>query len=340
MTSTANGMNGSSYGWINYDLIQSGKTKEHMNAYGGEERFWLGPEGGQYSIYFNPGDEFVYKNWQVPKELDTEPFEVKYKTSRAVTFTREMELDNYQGTRFHLRVNRTVKLLDRKTVEGHLPVSLGDDVSFVAYGSSNSITNMNDFSWNKETGMLSIWMLSMLKSSPTTTIFIPYKTGSIDKFGPVLRNDFFGKIPQDRLKKKDGFIFFKADGKNRGKIGIPPERAKKYAGSFDEKNNLLTVLECELPEEARFYMNSLWKYQDNPFSGNVIYAYNDGPLEDGSQLGPYYELESSSPAANLNPGETLNHIERIYHFQGRFEELNRLTNKIFGIGLKTITNTF
>jgi len=48
MTSSANGDSGASFGWLNYNLISSGKKVEHFNAFGGEERFWLGPEGGQY----------------------------------------------------------------------------------------------------------------------------------------------------------------------------------------------------------------------------------------------------------------------------------------------------
>jgi hypothetical protein len=55
MTSTANGRNEFSYGWINYKLIGSGEKSEHINAYGGEERIWLGPEGGQFSVYFAKG---------------------------------------------------------------------------------------------------------------------------------------------------------------------------------------------------------------------------------------------------------------------------------------------
>ena len=52
MTSTARGMGGSSFGWINYDLINSGELLTHMNPFGGENRLWLGPEGGQFSLYF------------------------------------------------------------------------------------------------------------------------------------------------------------------------------------------------------------------------------------------------------------------------------------------------
>ena len=44
MSSTAGGDSGISFGWINYDLIGSGQKKPHFNPYGGEERFWVGPE--------------------------------------------------------------------------------------------------------------------------------------------------------------------------------------------------------------------------------------------------------------------------------------------------------
>ena len=39
MTSTADGQGGSSFGWLNQELITSGKKLAHMNAYGGEDRF-------------------------------------------------------------------------------------------------------------------------------------------------------------------------------------------------------------------------------------------------------------------------------------------------------------
>jgi hypothetical protein len=30
---------------MNHDLIASGKFEEHFSPFGGEERFWIGPEG-------------------------------------------------------------------------------------------------------------------------------------------------------------------------------------------------------------------------------------------------------------------------------------------------------
>lgn len=55
MTSTASGGSGDSYGWINHKWIASGRLSPQFNPFGGEERFWLGPEGGKFSWYFEPG---------------------------------------------------------------------------------------------------------------------------------------------------------------------------------------------------------------------------------------------------------------------------------------------
>src|SRR5688572_3345568 len=112
MTSTADGNIGSSFGWINHDLIASGKTTEHMSAFGGEERFWLGPEGGQFSIYFQKGEEFKFENWFVPKEIDTEPFDLISSTKTEASFRKEMHLENYSGNKFDLTVDRTIRFLD------------------------------------------------------------------------------------------------------------------------------------------------------------------------------------------------------------------------------------
>ena len=55
LTSTASGPNGTSFGWLNRKLIASGKILPHFNPFGGEDRFWLGPEGGQFSVFFAKG---------------------------------------------------------------------------------------------------------------------------------------------------------------------------------------------------------------------------------------------------------------------------------------------
>ncbi len=114
MTSTAAGNEGRSLGWLNHDLISSQKTQAHINAYGGEDRFWLGPEGSQNSFYFAPGDTFDLTHWQVPAALDTEPFKLVSKTKGAVTFERDMQLTNYKGHVFDIKATRTITLIARR----------------------------------------------------------------------------------------------------------------------------------------------------------------------------------------------------------------------------------
>jgi hypothetical protein len=57
-------------------------------------------------------------------------------------------------------------------------------------------------------------------------------------------------------------------------------------------------------------------------------------------MGPFYELESVSPAADLAPGTTLRHKHNVYHFTGNKEELNMIATKALGVSLDTIAQTF
>ena len=86
MTSTARGERGISFGWVNRELISSRKFLQHMNPFGGEDRFWLGPEGGQYSIFFKKNDPFDLDHWFTPAAIDTEPFDVVRFNSSSVLF--------------------------------------------------------------------------------------------------------------------------------------------------------------------------------------------------------------------------------------------------------------
>lgn len=336
MTSIINANEGESLGWINYDLIASGKIDPQFNPVGGEERFWIGPEGGQFSIYFEPNATFDFKNWKVPNVIDTEEFELIYKTSTEAHFQKETSLFNYSGHRFELKVDRKIRLLDKAKGQAVLGTPIPDGLDMVAFESENSITNMGQTEWNKETGMLSIWILSMLKPSDETTVAIPFKKGNKDSLGIIVTDNYFGKVPPDRLKIDDGVLFFKADGKKRSKIGLSPKRALPFAGSYDSKNNILTIAQYTLEENQFDYVNSIWEIQDEPLAGDAVNSYNDGPLDNGEQLGPFYEIESSSRATNLKTDQKLTHIHRTFHFTGDENALNVLSVKFLNTPLKKI----
>jgi hypothetical protein len=303
MTSTTGGPDGLSYGWVNRDLISSGKPQPHINVYGGEDRFWIGPEGGQYSVFFKKGSTFDLDHWFTPASIDTEPFELVSQSPDRVVCRKTMQLSNYSGTTFNLEVNREIRLLDSKTAQKHIGVKVKPEVKVVAYESVNSIKNTGSSAWTKQGGLLSIWILGMFNASPATTIAVPFMKGGESQLGPVVNDSYFGKVPSDRLVVKDGVIYFAADANYRSKIGIPPLRTKPLLGSYDAVNKVLTLVQFTFPKGAVDYVNSMWEIQKRPFGGDVVNSYNDGPPKPGaSQLGRFYELETSSPALALSAG--------------------------------------
>lgn len=332
MTSTADAAGGSGYGWINDELIASKKIGPHINVFGGEDRFWLGPEGGQFAIFFKPGTKFNLDDWQTPAVIDTEAYEVVAQDASSVSFRKQTQLSNYSGTVFDLRVDRTVRLLAAEAASAALGVRLGTGVRFVAYESENAITNTGKQAWKKDTGLLSIWILGMFKPSDATTVVVPFVEGSESERGRIVNDEYFGKVPGERLKVAAGVLYFSGDGKMRTKIGVGPARAKPTLGSYDAAGKVLTIVQYTLPPGATDYVNSMWEHQKEPYGGDVVNSYNDGPPKPGAKpLGPFYELETSSPAAALAPGATLQHAHRTFHFEGPESELDQIAQKLLGV---------
>jgi hypothetical protein len=339
MTSTAEGDSGYSFGWINHKLIETGKLQPHINAFGGEERIWLGPEGGQYSIYFKKGTSFVFENWQTPDFIDTTPYNIISQSDTSALFSKDIVTENYSGTVFSIRLEREVSILGNEFISKLLNEDI-TGLKCVAYKSDNKLINRGKDEWKKETGLLSVWMLGMFNPASSVIVVIPVRPGDENKLGPKVNDNYFGKIGADRLKVQGDHIFFRADGKSRGKLGIPPLRATGIMGSYDSDNNILTLLICRLPEGKTDYVNSAWEIQKNPYSGDAMNSYNDGPLADGTQMGPFYELETSSPAADLKPGESLSHIQFTLHLTGDLSVLDKVSRKVLGVSLDEIKSSF
>src|SRR4030066_1556215 len=148
MTSTAEGDRGFSFGWINHDLITSGKIQPHINAFGGEERLWLGPEGGQFSLVFKKGSSFIYYDWQTPAFLDISPFEIVSQTDSSALFACNVETENYSGAVFNFRLERNVVILPVREIKEQTGIDVAG-LKSVAYRSDNSIINEGDNEWKK-----------------------------------------------------------------------------------------------------------------------------------------------------------------------------------------------
>ena len=352
-TSTTAGRAGPSFGWLNRALIASGKLVPHMNAFGGEDRFWLGPEGGQFSLFFAPGAPQDLAHWQTPAPIDVEPFTLADRAEDRALLRKTMRLTNASGTVFDLEIEREVRLHPPPGSWGEASAAPsgrveqsgreGGRVKTVGFETRNRVTNRGAEPWRRETGLISIWIAGTFAPSPSTTIVLPRLLPPDGDLGPVVNDRYFGRVAPHRLLVKEGAVYFRGDGQQRAKIGVPPRYAQPALGSYDPDAGLLTVVTCTLPPRAlaRDYVNSLWEPQPDPYAGDAVNAYNDGPARPGAApLGPFYELETSSPALALAPGESAEHVHRTLHFAGAPEDLEPVAGSWLGVGIGEITSAF
>jgi hypothetical protein len=341
MTSTTGGPDALSFGWIGRASVASGTNQPHMNVFGGEDRLWLGPEGGQYALYFKPGDPFDLDHWQVPPAFDWDKWEVASQSPTAVRLRKRMTLVNYARTPLDIEVDRTVRLLTGAEAAEKLGESPGSTIRMVAFESSNTITNAGTAAWQPQSGLVSVWILGQFNPSPNTTIALPYVPGPDSTLGPKVNDAYFGKVPPDRLVAKDSAILFRADGQFRSKIGLSPSRALSMAGSYDAASHVLTLVQFTRPVNVVDYVNSMWEIQREPYKGDTLNSYNDGPPAPGQPpLGPFYELETSSPALSLSPGQEYTHAHRTFHLMGPDAELDRIARATLKVSLAELTNAF
>ncbi len=85
-------------------------------------------------------------------------------------------------------------------------------------------------------------------------------------------------------------------------------------------------------------MNNQWGGPSaEPYKGDVANSYNDGPLGPGKKgLGPFYEIESLSPAKVLKTGESLAHQHRTIHIQADAATLADLAKEVLGVELEKV----
>lgn len=348
MTSTCDGPEGRSFGWINREFITKGENDPVFNNYGGEDRFWLAPEAGQFALFFAHGAKQEFSNWRTPAMLNEGEFRVASGPREPfVRMLRRMQVDSAAETRFSLWVERAVRLVD----EHEFAQSFGDEaasalsqgaVKWVGFETNNSVTNEGS-AMDEATGLVSIWILGMFQPGPKTVIIVPYHAGDANG-APIVNTDYFGALPPERLRATPSAVLFRGDGQYRSKLGIPRERVKPVAGAIDFEAGVLTLVHFTLPAKhaESMYVENRWQLpQTKPYAGDVFNSYNDGPTEPGAaSLGGFFELETLSPASPMKRGQQMVHVHRTIHVQGELPALARVAKAALGVDLEAIRQEF
>jgi len=204
-TSTADGANGRSFGWINYKVFAEQSIDPHMNAFGGEDRLWLGPEGGKFALFFKPRTKMEFDFWHTPAAFDFEQWRLTDHTDKMASLSKSTRVMNYLGVVFELNVVRDIRILEPDSIKKMLGIDFDQKVKSVAFKTTNTIINSGQFEWNKLTGAPCLWNLDMFTPSPKVVIVVPYNTSDT---GKVATTDYFGEIPKVRIKYNNGILLF------------------------------------------------------------------------------------------------------------------------------------
>jgi hypothetical protein len=327
MAVSMDGAKGRNFGFVKAEAIANRGKDPHFNAYGGALRWWAGPEGGQYGVAFPPGTkQFDLDSWCISEEYNGKPFVVAYPQQGAGTSAlmgAEFKIENVSGTKFHIGVECRLSFIDDPLVGSHHSKAKPEKLRHLGYLSELTFENLSDQLLQKETGLLSIWMLGMYAAGSRTFVVAPFeRAGS----GKIVTDTYFSEdgIDADRLmiRERGGYLLFRADARERAKIGLSRSRASSTIGSLDLANNLFTIWRFPIRRKSP-YVNSLWEQQKYPYAGDVTNSYND----DGN-FGEFYELEVSSHALALRPRERFCFPLEIHHYSGETDRLTRAANKL------------
>ncbi len=261
MTSSADGLDGDSFGMINVPGIERGDDDDSYRFLGGEDQFTLSPEGGPFSLYFafDPEASAVRKCQVAPPIGYHEGrFDVDFAPpTPSIRMRRNLRMMNLAGARFDFDIVRTVRLTDDADfcpLYGEAVASALEqqDLSYVSYQTVNTLVNRGG-TLSKNSGLVSIRLRSMFNSTPHHVIVVPFKPGSEEELGPSVCVDFFGMAPHGRLRVLDNIALLRADGRYRCQIGVSRKRSLPCIGAIDLRNGVLSLVSFEMPPDPAGY---------------------------------------------------------------------------------------
>ena len=327
-TSTLGGMDGHSFGYFNRKHLLLEDVRHRLSSLGGESRMWFGPEVGKFGIFFEPGTPQTDSTISISPDLDTVLFAIEEQSRRSVKSGSRMHIRNASGTIFSIDASRRVTLLTRSEIEDELNISLEEDLNTVAFSAETWIRNTGQDPWEKEKGLLSIWELCCLHPSPGTTVIIPTRAN------PDSVTNYFTPLNESRIQIGEDMVFYRGDAQYMNKIGIQAEFCPQVFGSYTPETKQLSLVKYSFQDDS-LYVNSQWGHT-NPYGGDVINVFNGEVNAALNRAWPFYELETSSSARELQPGEELYHIQSIFHFEGEVEDLDGIARNVLGISLNDI----
>ncbi len=305
MTSTCDGINGSSFGFINVQGIE-----DTHRFYGGEDHWEL-------------FSDYLTLSMEQPLDCEVAEFELR--------FQRHVHRTDWNGTSAELEICRTVRLLDNDgvcAVFGQaVAASVGQaDVSYVSFETENTAINRAE----SPTAPAISCSHCLFNANPYTVAVLPFRTGSEEELGQPYDVEYFGTAPHGRLRRLPGGLLLKADGKGACQITLTQKRALPLVGSIDFRAGFLTLIVFDVPPPQEWQPEYMAEENETNDGDNIVRAVNRGSFTG------YYGFDFFSLPQQWDCGESLVHSRYTIHINADNETLAYLVDHLFGIDYEEI----
>jgi len=341
MSSTFDARNGQALGWIGTKAIQDGAVDPTFNNFGGEERLWFGPEGGQFGLHFAGWPQNM-TNYRVPPCASSLAYQVTAisQDRSFLVMEADVSMTNLAHTTFKLHVKRIIHVL---TTCPYL-LDCENRTEAIGFQSETLVTNISDKMIEPESGLICCWTLGQFPNANGRVVAVPFQTGNVTQLGEPVRFDYCkdlcvgGLFPSERWRLGRNHALFLSDGKCRTKIAVSPLRATGRLGSVDFDAGELLINDFDVFPELP-YAASYWKHlsSEEILDGEALSCYIDGPDENGGRAGDCYELETLSPALSLRPGDTFLHRNRVTHIRGPRKSIEAIALRFLHTNIAEVT---
>lgn len=287
--------------WVNPDLSSDWNS--------GGQRSWYAPEWGPKSIYAK-GDETT---WSVPEVMDPGTYKIiNHIPNKTVEMKNDFNVLTTDNTQYHFSMNRRITLLNNDC--DHSPYIPQEKTLLVEF--EHRLENRGKTAINKEIGLWSI-----LQVNPPGKIIVPLKNTYNYNF---FCDNYYEKIPEERIRKENNFAIVYVDGARRYKLGFPPDKVLgkiAYVSKFNDDRYYFILKSFDIPENA-VYVDK--PYKDKRADGDVIQIYNHS---EGGDMA-FSELEIHAPAPFLLPGESQSFKIYMLFMIGTKEEIIDVLEKL------------
>ena len=260
---------------------------------------------------------------------------------RCRALPKRMSLANYSGTPLDIDVDRTVRLLDRRTSPRISACSL--DRTFAWWDSSRPTPSPTPAA--SRGSAIPGWcrcgssgcLRRLLKRQSR---FHSCRAGST--LGPVVNDAYFGKVPSDRLRVKGPVIFFRGDGQYRSKIGLSPSRARSVAGSYDGRAARADARPVHASGRRRAHTSTRCgkcsASRSKETSSTATTTVRRRQASRRSVRSTSWKRRRRRSASR--PTQQHTHVHRTFHLVGPAGDLDRIARATLGVGLGEIRNAF